>query len=152
MDFRKIVLLRKKQDLSQRKMASILKVSKSTYARWETGEEIIPLKHFINLCNYFGVTMDYVLNLKEENNFFKFDYTRKIDKEVIGKNLKHIRQNNELTQRDLAKIFNTSQSTISAYESGKTLLLTIFAYQIAKCFKISLDSFCGLEKTKIEIK
>ena len=72
-DFKKFIMLRKKKELSQREMATILNVSKSTYARWETGEKIIPLKHLLNYCNYFNVTIDYVLGLSKENDFNKFD-------------------------------------------------------------------------------
>ena len=48
MDFSKLILLRQKKDLTQRDLAKILGVSKSTYARWETQEEIIPLYHLTN--------------------------------------------------------------------------------------------------------
>ena len=142
-------MLRKKKDLSQREMANILNVSKSTYARWETGEEIIPLKHFTNFCKYFEVTMDYVLGLSKRNDFYRYDYNKTIEKENIENNIKSLRIKKNLSQKDLALIFNTSQSTISAYENGKTLLLTIFAYQIAKKFNISLDKLCNLEKEKV---
>ena len=151
MDFKKLIMLRKKKDLSQREMASILNVSKSTYARWEIGEEIIPLKHLANFCKYFNVTMDYVLGLSKHNDFNNYNYNKKITKLDIGNNIKILRKKNNLSQSDLAKIFNTSQSTISAYENGHTLLLTIFAYQIAKEFNISIDSLCNLEKEKVGI-
>jgi len=149
MDFSKIISLRKNQELSQRTMANLLNVSKSTYARWETGEEIIPLKHLVNLCNYFKVTMNYIFNLSSNNDFNKYDYTKKINKKEIGEKIKSIRKKENLTQYELALLFNTSQSTISAYESGKTLLLTTFAYQLSKKFNISLDSLCNLDKEVI---
>ena len=151
MDFKRLVILRKKKDLSQREMAKILNISKSTYARWETTEEIIPLKHLAKLCKYFNVTMDYVLGLDKQNNFHDYNYNIGINKNYIGKNIKKLREKNNLSQRDLAKIFNTSQSTISAYENGHTLILTIFAYQIAKKFNISIDSLCSLEKEKVKL-
>ena len=40
-------------------------------------------------------------------------------------------------------MLNTTHSTISAYESGKTKLLTIFAIEIVKKYNISLDWLCG---------
>lgn len=137
----KIKDLREEYDLTQLKMSEIMNVSKSNYARWETNESIIPLKHLINLCNYFNVSMDYITGLSKEKNYIIIN--KKLNKELIGKRLKEFRENNNLTQEELAKQINTSHSTISAYESGKTMLLTAFAYDICKKYNISLDYLCG---------
>ena len=150
MDFSKLILLRNKKDLTQREMAKILNVSKSTYARWETQEEIIPLWHFLNYCEYFKVTMDFVLGLNNINKYNDFDYTKKLNREKIGRNIKLLRKRHKLTQNDLAKILNTSQSTISAYESGKTLVLTAFIYSLAHEFNMSIDKLCAIEKENEE--
>ena len=69
-EFEVLVCLEKeKRNISQREVAKILHVGKSTYARWETGEQVIPLNHLNDFCKYFKVTMDYVLNLSNQNNF-----------------------------------------------------------------------------------
>lgn len=136
----KIKDLREEYDLTQLKMSEIMNVSKSNYARWETNESIIPLKHLNNLCNYFNVSMDYITGLSKEKNYIIIN--KKLNKELIGKRLKEFRENNNLTQEELAKQINTSHSTISAYESGKTMLLTAFAYDICKKYNISLDYLC----------
>ena len=60
-----------------------------------------------------------------------------------GQRLKEFRKSNEITQTELANILNTTQSTISAYESGKTTLLTAFALEIVNKYNISLDWLCG---------
>lgn len=44
---------------------------------------------------------------------------------------------------DLAKSLNTTQSTIWAYETGRTLILTAFAYQICVKYNVSMDWLCG---------
>ena len=137
----KIKDLREEYDLTQLKMSEIMNVSKSNYARWETNESIIPLKHLNNLCNYFNVSMDYITGLSKEKNYIIIN--KKLNKELIGKRIKEFRENNNLTQEELAKQINTSHSTISAYESGKTMLLTAFAYDICKKYNISLDYLCG---------
>lgn len=36
-----------------------------------------------------------------------------------------------------------STSTISAYKSGKTTILTAFAYEMYKRYNISMDYLCG---------
>ena len=47
---------------------------------------------------------------------------------------------------NLAKVLNTTSATISAYETGKTLLLTAFAIELAKKYHISIDLLCGKEE------
>ena len=148
MDFLRLTIIREKKDLSQRQIAKILGVSKSTYARWETMEEIIPLPHLNNFCKYFKVTMDYVLNLSENNDYYLNSYSSEINKNIIGKNIKLIRKKHNLTQKDLADILNTSQSTISAYENGQTLFLTAFIYTLASKFNLSADKICAGQKNK----
>ena len=133
--------LREEQELTQIKMAKIMGVSKSTYSRQETDEAIIPLFHLNNICNYFDVSMDYITGFSKTRNY---DITnKKLNKALIGKRLKEFRKNNKLTQTELAKSINTSHSTISGYEHGKNMILTAFAYNIAKNYKVSLDWLCG---------
>ena len=137
----RLIEIREDNNLSQRDLASILNVSKSTYARWETQEQIIPLNRLVDFCNYFKVSMDYALNLSNENKYKKT--ISSLDRKLIGNNIKLIRKKFSLTQQNLADLLNTSHSTISAYEAGKTLILTIFAYQICLKYNISLDWLCG---------
>lgn len=133
--------LRDEHELTQVKLAEILGVSKSTYGRWETDEAIIPLFHLNNLCNYFKVSMDYITGLSNERCYK--DINKKLNKEIIGARLKKFRKDNNLSQEKLGKEINTTHSTISAYENGKTMILTAFAYNIAKKYNISLDYLTG---------
>lgn len=151
MDFSRLAMIREKKELSQREVATILHVSKSTYARWETGEQVIPLIHLNDFCKYFKVTMDYVLNLSNQNNFNNNIYNQEINKNIIGKNIKSVRKKYQLTQKELAKAINTSQSTISSYEKGKTLVLTVFIYNLALNFNLSVDKICDRNKELVKI-
>lgn len=51
-----------------------------------------------------------------------------------------------MTTRDLAKELNTSSSTITGYETGKTLILTAFAFQLCKNHNVSMDNLLGRKK------
>lgn len=142
--------IRESYELTQREIAKILKISKSSYNYFETGEHIIPLKHLNNFCNTFHVTMDYVCNLSNIN--IKETKKYKLKPKEIGNRLKQLRLKNKLTQKELAKILNTTQSNISSYESGKTLILTAFLYNYAKYFDVSLDYLAGRNNINIKIK
>lgn len=135
--FKNLKKIREYNDLSQREMAKLLNISKTSYNYYETGEHIIPLKHLNNFCNIFHTSMDYVCGLSNTN--IKDNNKYKLDSKIIGMNLKKIRIKNNLTQKDIAMLLNTSQSNISSYENGKTLIITAFIYTFAKKLNVSLD-------------
>lgn len=141
MKFELIEDIRKDKNLNQLEIAELINVKQPTYSAWENGTKIIPLKHLNTIANYYNVSLDYLTNLSMQNE--KINKIKNLDKKLIGNNLKKFRHDNNITQVELAKILNTTHSTLSAYESGKTLILTAFAYQICKTYKISLDWLCG---------
>ena len=55
--------LRCDHDLSQAEVASILGTSKNQVGKYERGEQEMPIKHLHSLCEYYGVSADYVLGL-----------------------------------------------------------------------------------------
>ncbi len=136
--------LRELEFLRQQDIADILKVSRSTYSTWEIGIKIIPLKHLNTLADYYNTSIDYILGLTKKKT--KYQKLKSLDKKIIGNNLKKLRHDKNLSLRDLAQILNTTSSTISAYETGKTLLLTAFAIELAKKYHISIDLLCGKEE------
>ncbi len=135
--------IREEKDLRQIDVARILNVSQANYSRWENGTELMPLKKLTIFCNYFNVSMDYVIGITRNNTSTG---THELNSKTIGNNLKSFRKKYGITQAELANFLNTTHSTISAYESGKTTLLTAFAIQIAKKYHISLDWLCGRTK------
>ena len=141
MNFQRLVEIREDLNHRQKDIADILGITQQSYSLWENGSKIIPLKHLNNLCNYYNLSMDYVIGL---SSIKYYNITNKeIDKILIGERLRKIRKDNNITQEELANILNTTHSTISAYESGKTTILTAFAYEICKRYNISMDYLCG---------
>ena len=61
MNFQKLIELREDFNLKQKDIAKILNITQQTYSLWENGSKIIPLKHLNSLCNYYNVSMDYML-------------------------------------------------------------------------------------------
>ena len=141
MNFERLFFLREEKDLTQEDMGKILNVSRVAISQWETGKEVIPLEKLNIYSNYFNVSLDYILQI---SNVKQYKITNKtIDSKIIGKRLLFIRHKFNITQEKLAEELNTTHSTISAYESGKTLILTAFAYGIVTKYNLSLDWLCG---------
>ena len=143
MNVERIFYLREKNEFLQKEIADKLNISQQMYSFWEKGERIIPLKHLNTLCNFYNVSMDYMLGLTNTKKITNITKISVLDKKVIGQRLKKVRQDNNLTLRSMAKELNTTSSTISAYETGKNLILTAFAYQICDHYNISMDWLCG---------
>lgn len=55
--------LRENKDLTQQNIADLLKIGRTMYRRYETGETDIPVRHLKVLCSFYGVTSDYLLGL-----------------------------------------------------------------------------------------
>lgn len=133
--------LREEKDISQTELAKIIDVERSLISKWESGKEMIPLEHLNKICNFYEVSMDYALGLSY-NKYHK-PHPNKLDKKRIGNNIKQLRIDNEITNRNLAAILNTTSSTISAYETGKNMILTAFAIELCKKYNLSLDDLVG---------
>ena len=71
----KIYNLRKKKDMSQEDLASILNVSRQTISKWETGESNPDIDKIVPLCNFFEISTDEFLKGKD------IVYERKLSKE-----------------------------------------------------------------------
>ena len=55
--------LREDKDLTQQNLADLLKIGRTMYRRYETGETEIPIRHLKTLCIFYGVSSDYLLGL-----------------------------------------------------------------------------------------
>lgn len=53
--------LREDHDHSQSDVAAVLGISQQHYSKYETGEYELPLRHFITLAEYYGVSADYLI-------------------------------------------------------------------------------------------
>ena len=141
MNFDKIKAIREDNDLTQKELANRLKVSRSAYSLWEINKNIIPLIKLNEFCNLFNINMDYVVGLSKKKEHMNFNNS--LDKKEIGKRIKQTRKELKITQMELAKIFNTTHSAISAYENGITIIPTILIIEFSKISKKSLDWLCG---------
>ncbi len=58
--------LREDRDLKQATVARVLGTTQQVYSRYENGINEMPIRHLRTLCEYYGVSADYVLSLKKK--------------------------------------------------------------------------------------
>lgn len=61
-------------DLYQKEVASILKITKQQYGLYESGKRDIPIDLLIKLADFYGVSIDYILNRTSK---------KELDKETV---------------------------------------------------------------------
>lgn len=130
--------IREYMEMTQKELGSVFNVAESTYSGWETGRDVIPLKHLYKFSLKYGYSMDYLLKLNSKN--VKYDKIDSIDRKMVGEKLKKIRKDLNLTQQQIADECMISQTTYSNYELGNNLISTMSLYTICKNHNISMDS------------
>ena len=131
--------IRNKNKKTQSDIAKALNVARSSYAMWESNNNIFPLKRLLDFCEIFNVSLDYIFGLNDHNYLIK----EKINYNKIKIRFKEFRKNNNLTQEKVATFLHIDQPTWSIYEHGKSLIGTPFLYMICKKYNISADYLLG---------
>ena len=62
---------------------------------------------------------------------------------MVFKNLRAIREDNDLRQSDIAKMLNVSQNTYSQYETGVIALTAEVLIKLADYYNVSVDYLLG---------
>lgn len=61
MKIERILTLRLKHKLTQTEIANVLHISQRAYSHYENGSRSIPLETLIALCDYYHVSVDYIV-------------------------------------------------------------------------------------------
>ena len=69
----------------------------------------------------------------------------------IGKRMKELRAENNMTQKELSEITGIDKRTISAYETGTRIPTSSAAMDIASAFAVPLEYLCGITDNKYNI-
>ena len=69
MKYKNIRSIREDNDVTQQKMAELLNVSQNTYSQYETGKIEWTASTLIKIADYFGVSVDYLLDRTKTKKF-----------------------------------------------------------------------------------
>ena len=137
----RIYFIRERNNLTQEQFAKIFNIDRSLVSKWENEDCLPSIEKLNQISNYFQVSFDYIFYITVDMNYGTFETN--IDASIVGKRISKVRKMNKLSLRQLATELNTTPSTISAYENGKTILLVAFALQMCKKYNLSMDWLYG---------
>ena len=135
---------REELDLKQKDIAQLFNVHFTTVSGWETGKDPFPINRLIDYANIYGFSLDYLFGIIPRNIDY---YPLIINKKVLADNFVKLRNNNNFTQEEIADKLNTSQSEISKWEKGDSIIPTSFLYGLTQvCSPFSIDELFGRKK------
>lgn len=137
----RLKLLRERTGITQEKLGEYIGVTKQAFNHFEKEYTIIPIVHLNNICNFFKVSLDYILGLTDKPSYC--NYQVEINLEIVKIRLKEFRKENKLSQEKLASMLNIAKGTIGNYESCRSIIATPFLYTICKKYNISADYILG---------
>ncbi len=144
MQFPRMKEIREEKGLRQKDVAEVMNVTKGSYSMWECGTDTIPLRRLNQFCNYFDVSIDYVVGFSDKRKYANAKPDIKF--KITGENLKKIRNKKGLTQTALANELKINQPTWNRYEKSRTLILTVVLVELAKKYHYSIDKILGKDK------
>lgn len=71
MQFKNLRGIREDRDIRQKEIAQILNVSQNTYSQYETGIISLTAEVLIKLSDFYGVSIDYLLDRTKNPNIQK---------------------------------------------------------------------------------
>ncbi|MDE6210436.1 MAG: helix-turn-helix domain-containing protein [Clostridia bacterium] len=135
--------LRKEFNVSQPQLAKEIGYGKSVISSWEIGTQIPSAKAIIILSRYFQVSVDYILNVTNDNTMLHRIDDFDVDISIFNKRLKKLRISKNLSQDQLAKRTGLTQTSINHWENGKCQPNANAIVALARYFDVTTDYLLG---------
>ena len=135
----KILLLRKKEGLSQESLAEKLNVTRQTVSNWELGQTTPDIEQAQTLSKIFKISLDDLVDNKLE--FEVKDNTNNILKKLVGKTcfllINDDYENSYLNYNNKVKILDINNSFIRIeYNQGKKIINKLIDIDIITSIKV----------------
>lgn len=140
-EYKRIKDLREDHDYTQDYIANYLETNRSSYANWESGDNLIPLDKLDMLSVFYNVPFSYLLGIK--NKFDKNIKIKKIDYDKLLENLNNYRNELNLTYQQIADYLKVSKATAFKYYNDQLTIPTDALVLLGELNKCDIDELCN---------
>jgi len=140
-EYKRIKDLREDHDYTQDYIANYLETNRSSYANWESGDNLIPLDKLDMLSVFYNVPFSYLLGIK--NKFDKNIKIKKIDYNKLLENLNNYRNELNLTYQQIADYLKVSKATAFKYYNEQLTIPTDALVLLGELNKCDIDELCN---------
>lgn len=139
--------LRKLSNMKQEELAQKSKIPRSSLSYYETGKSEPSLISLKNIASVFDISIDELVNVELTEEILREKRMNKdvqakrvfISTTIFSKNLKKLRLERKMNQKELAEKIGISESSVSVYESGLRDPILSSLLKISEFFSISID-------------
>ena len=142
---------RKAIGISQNKLSSLLGYSNQLISLWESDKSFPSLDIWSRYASILELDLEGFLTgkIKKDNDYCN---QKSFNKDEFAKNLRLLRTNNGISQRDLAKKISVNNKTISKWESGSSLPNYQQFLKLCELFKLTFDElYFSIKKDAVVI-
>lgn len=125
--------LRRSKNLTQKELAEVIGVDRTTYVKYESGDSEPSFETLIKLADFFEVSLDYLFCYEP----------RKKEIQTMGNNMKKARELEGLSQEQAALQLNVSTLTLSDWENGITNPSVADLIKLSSLYYVSTDFLLG---------
>ena len=145
--------LRHKKELTQKELATMLKLNQTAIGKYERGELEPCIATLQQLADIFDCSIDYIVGRKNNLDNGSNAVTSLQENTLnISQVIKTLRTEHKLTQKQLAEKIGSSAKNIWAYENGFSNPPLEACVKLANIFGVSIDYLVGREcNTEIAI-
>ena len=124
--------LREDHDLTQKQLGEILRVNRRTYGAYENGEISMTPETLLAIAEYYHISTDYLLG--------KSDH---LGMPTQQNRLRDLREDHDMTQAQIARVLDMSQTGYSKYETGENDIPTAVLIRLSRYYNVSIDYLLG---------
>lgn len=139
--------LREENGMNQSELGKLLNVQGAAISKYESGEVPLTGETIVSLAEYFGVTTDYLLGLTEGEDTMGTEENTNEIMQRVGRNIRSIREQAGLSQREFAEGFGVSAGAVGMWETGRREPDINMLIQIAHFGGTNLDDLVMKELT-----
>lgn len=132
----RIAMFRNEKGLSQKELAEIIGISKTSMANYETGTRKVSLTMLRTFADFFDISINELIGAEQPAD----DGLTK----TIANNLRACRAEKDLTREEMSAELGISVEDLKQYERGGGDMPLQVIVQLAKFFNTSLDKLVGL--------
>jgi len=124
--------LREDHDLTQQNIADALFINRRTYGAYENGEISMSPETILAIAEFYHISTDYLLGKSDHPGT------------ATQKNrLRALREDRDLTQTQIARVLDVSQTGYAKYETGELDIPTAVLIPLSRYYSVSIDYLLG---------